>query len=182
MTRMRSLLVAVVVVALAACASLPARPAGGMVADLTDDVAAVSQVGLAPEFDTAAKRLEVQQRVWQVIAERYYDPRLNGVDWAGLREKYRPRVVAAKSDAELYLALKGMVRELKDSHTRVVTPRESVDHRRFAALATGASLSVIVTFGTPASPASRVPSLSASRYGTLSVAPTLVSWPSERTC
>ena len=143
MTALRSLLVAVVLVALAACASLPARPAGGMVTDLTDDVAAVSQVGLGPEFDTAAKRLEVQQRAWKVIAERYYDPRLNGVDWAGLREKYRPRVVAAKSDAELYLALKGMVRELKDSHTRVVTPRESVDHRRFAALATGASLSVI---------------------------------------
>jgi carboxyl-terminal processing protease len=143
MTLLRSLLAAVVLAALAACAYLPARPAGGMVADLRDDVPAVLQDGLSPEFDTEAKRVDVQQKAWSVIAERYYDPRLNGVDWPALFDKYRPRVVAATSDAGFYLALKGMVRELKDSHTRVVTPRESVDHRRFAALATGASLSVI---------------------------------------
>ena len=39
--------------------------------------------------------------------------------------------------------LKAMVRELKDSHTRIVTPRESADHRRFATLASGLALSVI---------------------------------------
>jgi carboxyl-terminal processing protease len=143
MTALRSFLAAVVLAALAACAALPARPAGGMVADLPDDVPAVLQDRLSPEFDTEAKRIDVQQKVWEVIAERYYEPQLNGVDWPDLLDRYRPQVVAAKSDAGFYLALKGMVRELKDSHTRVVTPRESLDHRRFAALATGASLSVI---------------------------------------
>ncbi|MGB3429278.1 MAG: S41 family peptidase [Burkholderiaceae bacterium] len=112
-------------------------------ADLSEDTPAVLQEGLSPEFATEAKRLDVQQRAWKVIAERYYDPRLNGVPWEGVRDKYRPRVAGAKTDAQFYLALKAMVRELNDSHTRVVTPRESVDHRRFAALASGASLSVI---------------------------------------
>lgn len=143
MTFLRSLLVAVALTALAACASLPARPAGGMVADLTEDTPAILQDGLSADFATEAKRVEVQQRAWKVISERYYDPRLNGVDWVAIREKYRPRVATAKTDVQFYLALKGMVRELNDSHTRVVTPRESVDHRRFAALASGASLSVI---------------------------------------
>lgn len=143
MSPVRSLLAALALTTLAACASLPARPAGGMVADLGEDTPGVLQNGLSAEFDTEAKRIEVQQRAWKVIAERYYDPRLNGVPWPDVRDRYRPRVAAAKSDAQFYLALKAMVRELKDSHTRVVTPRESVDHRRFAALASGASLTVV---------------------------------------
>jgi carboxyl-terminal processing protease len=143
MTFLRSIVAAVSLAALAACASLPARPAGGMVADLTEDTPLVSQDGLSAEFSTEAKRIDVQQRAWKVIAERYYDPRLNGVDWAAVRDKYRPRVAQATTDAQFYLALKSMVRELNDSHTRIVTPRESVDHRRFAVLASGASLSVI---------------------------------------
>jgi carboxyl-terminal processing protease len=143
MTLLRPLLVAAALAALAACASLPARPAGGMVADLTEDVPLVSQDGLSGDFATEARRIDAQQRAWKVIADRYYDPRLNGVDWPAIRDKYRPRVAGAKTDAQFYLALKSMVRELNDSHTRIVTPRESADHRRFAALATGAALSVI---------------------------------------
>jgi carboxyl-terminal processing protease len=157
---LRLLVVAAALAALVGCASLPARPAGGLVADLPDDAPAVLQDGLSAEFDSEAKRLDIQQRTWAVIADRYYDPRLNGVAWAAIRDKYRPRVAAARSDAQFYLALKAMVRELNDSHTRVVTPRESADHRRFAALASGAALSVIgnqlvVVDVDPDSPASR---------------------------
>ena len=39
--------------------------------------------------------------------------RFNGIDWQAVREKYRAPVIAAKSDAEMYLALKAMMRELK---------------------------------------------------------------------
>jgi len=143
MSLLRPLLAAVALATLAACASLPARPAGGMVADLPEEAAPVSQDGLSADFATEARRVDVQQRAYKVIAERYYDPRLNGVAWEAVRDKYRPRVAAAQTDAEFYLAMKAMVRELNDSHTRIVTPRESVDHRRYAALATGAALSVV---------------------------------------
>jgi carboxyl-terminal processing protease len=141
--RLRLLAAVLALAALAGCASLPARPAGGMVSDLPEDTPAVLQEGLSSAFDTEAKRVDAQLRAWRIVAERYYDPRLNGVDWTAIRDKYRPRVAASQSDAQLYLALKAMVRELKDSHTRVVTPRESADHRRFAAMASGAALSVI---------------------------------------
>jgi carboxyl-terminal processing protease len=160
-TVMRSTLLALAAAALTACASLPARPAGGMVADLPEDTPRALQTGVSSTFDTEEKRRDVLQRAWQIVTERYYDPSLNGVDWAAVRDRYVARAVAAGSDAELYLTMKAMVRELKDSHTRVVTPRESVDHRRFAALVTGASLTVIddqlvVIDVDPDSPASRV--------------------------
>ena len=65
MTLLRSILVAVALATLAACASLPARPAGGMVADLTEDVPLVSQDGLeqrlrdgGPADRRAAARVE----------------------------------------------------------------------------------------------------------------------------
>ena len=131
------------IVASSALASMPTRPAGGPAAGLSEHTARSLQRELSAEFATAELRLEVQQRAWQVVADRHYDPAFNGVDWQAVREKYRLPVIAAKSDAEMYLALKSMVRELKDSHTRVVTPRESADHRRFATLASGISLSVI---------------------------------------
>jgi len=152
---------AVVAVAfLAACSMLPTRPASGIVTDLPEDAAPILQEGLSPEFSTAAQRLDVQQQTWQLIADRYYDPGLNGVDWVAVREKYRPQVAAARSDAEFYLALKSMVRELKDSHLRIMTPRESVDHRRYAARSTGIALTVIddrlIVFDVdPESPAAR---------------------------
>ena len=143
-----------------AVASLPARPAGGPAEGLSEHTARSLQQELSPEFATAELRLEVQQRAWQIVADRHYDPSLNGVDWQAVREKYRLPVIAAKSDAEMYLVLKAMVRELRDSHTRVVTPRESADHRRFATLASGMSLSVIddqllVIDVDPESPAAR---------------------------
>ena len=118
-----------VFVASGALASMPARPAGGPAAGLSEHTARSLQHELSAEFATAELRLEVQQRAWQIVADRHYDPALNGVDWQVVRQKYQAPVMAAKSDAEMYLVLKAMVRELKDSHTRVVTPRESADHR-----------------------------------------------------
>ena len=134
---------AALIAATSALASLPARPAGGPVAGLSEFTARLLQDSLSEEFATPELRLEVQQRAWKIVADRHYDPTFNGVDWQAVREKYRQPVMAAKSDAEVYLALKAMMRELKDSHTRIVTPRESADFRRFATIASGVALSVI---------------------------------------
>ena len=140
---LRRLSFALAFAASSALASLPARPAGGPAAGLSEHTARSLQHELSAEFATAELRLEVQQRAWQIVADRHYDPAFNGIDWNSVRERYRAPVIAAKSDAEMYLVLKAMVRELKDSHTRVVTPRESADYRRFAAFASGLVLSVI---------------------------------------
>lgn len=61
--------------------------------------------------------------VWTTVNERYYDPKLNGLDWQGVRRQYEPRILAAKNDDEYWELLDKMTGELKDSHTRVHSPK-----------------------------------------------------------
>jgi carboxyl-terminal processing protease len=136
----RALLAAALV--LAACGALPERSPSGT-ADLPAQLAPVSQTALAPVYDTPDKRAATLQHVWQLVADRYYDPAFNGVDWAAARRRHLPAAVAAASDAQLYRALKAMVRELRDSHTVVLTAKESADRRRFIAPQTGAALGIV---------------------------------------
>jgi carboxyl-terminal processing protease len=139
----RRLLALVVALLGAACAGLPARPPAGAAPDLPADTAPVRQDGLSPAFATEQQRLALQAEVVQIVAERYFDPQFGGVDWAAVGQRYAAPAAEAASDAELYLVLKTMVRELNDSHTRVLTPLESLDRRRYASLTTGAVLAVV---------------------------------------
>lgn len=82
-------------------------------------------------------------RVWRVIAGHFYDPKLNGVDWNAVRRSTRVRVAAAASDAEFYAALKDMAAALGDSHTIVLTPRETVDRRRFVSSRIGLQIALV---------------------------------------
>ncbi len=61
--------------------------------------------------------------VWATVNERYYDPKLNGVDWLAVRKQYEPRILATKTDDEYWELLDKMTGELKDSHTRVHSPK-----------------------------------------------------------
>ncbi|HUL64435.1 MAG TPA: S41 family peptidase [Burkholderiaceae bacterium] len=98
---------------------------------------------LSPAFNTRALRVDVADRAWRVIAGNFYDPNLNGVDWRAVRKTTRNRAGAAVSDMEFYAALKDMAAALGDSHTMVLTPRETVDRRRFVSTRTGMQLTVI---------------------------------------
>jgi carboxyl-terminal processing protease len=62
--------------------------------------------------------------VWTTVNERYYDPKLNGVDWRAARAQYEPLMLAAKSDDEFWELLDKMTGVLKDSHTRVHSPKQ----------------------------------------------------------
>ncbi|GIL05412.1 MAG: peptidase S41 [Betaproteobacteria bacterium] len=134
--------VAAAALLLAACGTLSERPPSGT-ADFPAQLAPVSQTALAPVYDTPGKRAATLQRVWQLVADRYYDPSFNGVDWTAARERHLPAALAAASDAQFYRALKAMVRELRDSHTVVLTAKESADRRRFIAPQTGAALGIV---------------------------------------
>lgn len=69
-------------------------------------------------------RIDVFETVWKTINDDYYDSSFNGVNWAALRERYRPRVESVKSDGELYVLLKQMVRELHDLHMAFLAPNQ----------------------------------------------------------
>lgn len=78
----------------------------------------------ASESLSAKDRIEVLETVWKTINDEYYDPGFNGVNWLEARERYRPRVEAAKSDDEFYVIIKQMLLELQDLHTGFVAPGE----------------------------------------------------------
>lgn len=86
------------------------------------------------------ERVEVFEKVWETIDERYYDPSFNGVDWRAVRGRYRHRVEAAAGDGEFYDLLNRMAGELRDAHTRVRSPRQSRERRNREATSAGVLL------------------------------------------
>ena len=85
----------------------------------------------------AAARERAFDFVWRTIEDRYYDPRLNGVDWAAMRAKYHPVAMAARDDEAFWDTLDRMTGELKDSHTRVESPRRVALRKRDETISLG---------------------------------------------
>ena len=85
-------------------------------------------------------RVEVFEEVWETINEKYYNASFNGVDWRGVRDRYRVLVDKARSDADFYVVLKQMVGELRDAHTRFHTPEQRRERERLLAVSAGVSL------------------------------------------
>jgi carboxyl-terminal processing protease len=144
----------------AGCGALPTRPGAGPITDLPEDVAPISVTSLSARYSIAAVRLDVTDRVWRTIGSNYYDPQLNGVNWTAVRPRARERAAAAQTDEEFYAALKDMAAALGDSHTIVLTPRETVDRRRFISTRLGLQVTLVegqvaVAEVEPGSPAAR---------------------------
>ena len=76
-------------------------------------------------------RLAAFEFVWNTIQERYYDALMNGVDWHAARAKYRPLALAADGDDAFWDVLDKMAGELKDSHTRVESPKQVEERGRY---------------------------------------------------
>ena len=85
-------------------------------------------------------RIEIFEEVWETINEKYYNASFNGVDWRGVRGRYRALVEKARSDADFYVVLKQMVGELRDAHTRFHTPEQRRERERLLAVSAGVSL------------------------------------------
>lgn len=94
----------------------------------------------SPEALSLKDRLEVFEDVWETINERYYNASFNGVDWRAVRDRYRPLVELAGTDAEFYILLKRMVGELRDAHTRFHTPEQRRERERLQAVSAGLSI------------------------------------------
>jgi len=55
-------------------------------------------------------------QVWTSYSNNYYDPFFHGVDWTGMREKYRPFAEECQTKVEIYDLINDMIRELHSSH------------------------------------------------------------------
>ena len=62
--------------------------------------------------------------VWRTVRDRFYDPRLHGLDWSAVRERYRVDAAQAKTDEQLAAAINSMLSELHASHTHFYTQDE----------------------------------------------------------
>ncbi len=88
----------------------------------------------------AAQRAEVVELVWSTVNARYIDPKLNGVDWAGVKTAYAIKFAVAKEEEAFWETLDNMVGELGDSHTRIESPARVRDRNAFGGLSYGLTL------------------------------------------
>ncbi len=62
--------------------------------------------------------------LWQTYAENYPFFRAKKIDWAAVRDRYRPRITARTTDDQLLAVFRKMIEPLHDAHTRVVAGPE----------------------------------------------------------
>jgi carboxyl-terminal processing protease len=72
----------------------------------------------------ASPQVQVFEQVWQTVNENFYTSNFNGVDWAALRQKYRPLVSQAADAQTAAEVINQMLAELKVSHTRFYRPEQ----------------------------------------------------------
>lgn len=65
-------------------------------------------------------------QVWATVDQRFYDPRFHGVDWAAVRERYRPRLRDVRTGAEFRTLAGAMLQELKSSHLEIRAPSGAI--------------------------------------------------------
>jgi len=63
-----------------------------------------------------ALRQQMFEDAWRLERDYFYDPKMNGVDWKAMREKYRPLAARVTSRAELSDVIAQMVAELSTLH------------------------------------------------------------------
>ena len=73
-----------------------------------------------------ALNARVFDRVWTLVADRYWDRSMGGNDWEAIREKYYPRALAARDQKQLYAIINNMLDQLDDSHVYATPPGDIV--------------------------------------------------------
>lgn len=80
-------------------------------------VAVPAPVLARAEKHDATSQTEVYDEVWRLVRDKFYDPKLMGLDWQAVGDKHRAAYATAKTDAERSDAINAMLAELKSSHT-----------------------------------------------------------------
>jgi carboxyl-terminal processing protease len=62
-------------------------------------------------------RLTIFDKAWETIDKNFFDPKFNGVNWAQMKDKYRPLAEAATDKVQLLDVFQKMLGELHTSHT-----------------------------------------------------------------
>ncbi len=82
-----------------------------------------------PDVNSKAWRRDAFEEVWNTVNDKYYDVKMNGVNWLVVRAGYETQIMDAASDDRFWELLDKMTGELKDSHTRVHGPKQVAQQR-----------------------------------------------------
>jgi carboxyl-terminal processing protease len=82
---------------------------------------ASAETGSRSDIAPGAAGLAAFDEVWETVRDRFYDPRLHGLDWQAVRARYRPQAAPARSRDETAIVINAMLTELRASHTRYYT-------------------------------------------------------------
>jgi carboxyl-terminal processing protease len=93
----------------------------------------------AAEDLSANDRTSSFEKIWHSIQDNYYDPKMNGVNWDEVHQRYRPLVEATTSDQDFYPLMERMAGELHDAHTHVLDPVKAANFRKQKILVLGLS-------------------------------------------
>jgi tricorn protease len=72
--------------------------------------------------DRRAEWNQMFEEAWRVMKYRFYDEKMHGRDWAGIKARYKPLVQYVGSNEDLYDLANEMIGELNASHTGVSGP------------------------------------------------------------
>lgn len=91
---------------------------GGKVESATIDPAKTKGLAVSAEMnvDFDAEKVEAFHQAWTDLRDAFFDPNMRGVDWNAERDRYLPRVEAAKTGDDFRRLLQLMVGDLNASH------------------------------------------------------------------
>jgi carboxyl-terminal processing protease len=135
MTRARHTLGACAALLLCGCAALDPHAVITRRIAAPADASAAGAAAAAP-MDSATREAAFEF-VWRTVDERYYDPKTNGVDWQAVGARWRAPVLEATDDDAFWDRLDRMAGELRDVHTRVVSPKRARLLERWQAVGLG---------------------------------------------
>jgi carboxyl-terminal processing protease len=82
---------------------------------------ASAEIGGRSDGPLDEANLAAFDEVWITVRDRFYDPRLHGLDWQAMRARYRPQAASARSREDGAAVINAMLAELGASHTHYYT-------------------------------------------------------------
>jgi len=69
------------------------------------------------DVDFAKEKVAVFQQAWKILADNFFDAKMNGADWKGLEAQYEPYIEGSQNIEEMRRLMRLMIGELNASHT-----------------------------------------------------------------
>ena len=79
-------------------------------------------IGITVRVDEREEWAQIFNESWRVMKYRFYDEKMHGKDWAGIRARYEPLLKFVGANEDLYDLCNEMIGELNASHTGVNGP------------------------------------------------------------